>query len=209
MARQVRREPILAGERGSAPDVGAVQIGVRLRHARLTKGLSLLQLSQQVGCTESFLSKIENEKARPSLAMLHRIAAALDVGIARLFTEHADDDGPVAVMRVGQRPMIVTDGLRRGPGITLERLVSGARAGLLQVNIHHVAPHGSSDGVIQHDGEEFGYVLKGDFELVVDDTAYLLREGDAFFFESTRPHAYKNPHDQPALILWVNTPPSF
>ena len=54
-----------------------IRIGIRLKHARLTKGLSLRQLADEVGCSESFISKIENDKVRPSFSTLHRIVAAL------------------------------------------------------------------------------------------------------------------------------------
>ena len=53
-------------------------------------------------------------------------------------------------------------------------------------------PGGGSEGVIQHEGEEFGYVLDGEIELTVDNRNYQLREGDSFYFRSERPHSYNN-----------------
>lgn len=193
-------------ERPKHPDI---RIGTRLRHARLTKGSSLRQLADQVGCTESFLSKVENDKVRPSLAMLHRLVVALEINVATLFSESAPADGPVSVMRAGKRPTIKMDPLRRGRGVVLERLVSNFLAHLLEANIHHVAPKGSSDGLIEHDGEELGFVLQGRLELVVDGVTYLIEKGDTFFFRSSLPHGYRNPGDIETRILWVNTPPSF
>ena len=38
-------------------------------------------------CSGSFLSKVENNKVRPSLAMLRRIVGALKINIASLFNE--------------------------------------------------------------------------------------------------------------------------
>src|SRR5688500_8535518 len=58
-----------------------IEIGMRLKHARLSKGFSLRQLADEVGCTEGFLSKIENNKARPSLAMLHRLVSRLEIAV--------------------------------------------------------------------------------------------------------------------------------
>ena len=186
-----------------------IEIGVRLRHARLTKGLSLRRLAGEVGCTESFLSKVENNKVRPSLAMLHRIVVTLEINVATLFSEVGPPVGPVAIMRRGKRAAIKMDPLRHGLGIVLERLVSNALTKLLEANIHHVAPQSSSDGCIQHDGEELGYVLHGKLELMVDGVTYLVDQGDSFFFHSNLPHGYRNPGDTDARVLWVNTPPSF
>ncbi|MGE0715845.1 MAG: cupin domain-containing protein [Alphaproteobacteria bacterium] len=185
------------------------EIGTRLRHARLTKGITLRRLADQVGCTESFLSKVENDKVRPSLAVLHRIVTALEISVAKLFSEAPAGAGPVAVMRAGTRPAIRMDPLRRGRGVVLERVVPNALAKLLEANIHHVAAKGSSDGFIQHDGEEFGLVLTGSLDLTVDGITYRVEQGDSFFFDSSLPHGYRNPGDGEASILWVNTPKSF
>ena len=62
----------------------ASSLGVRLRHARLVSGYTLLQLAQKAGCSESLISKLERGLASPSFAMLHRLAVALDTNIAAL-----------------------------------------------------------------------------------------------------------------------------
>lgn len=91
-------------------------------------------------------------------------------------------------MHEGDRLFIERGCLRQGPGIRLERLVSGAQARLLQANIHQVAPRRSSDGCIEHIGKEMGYVLEGALEFLVAGKAYWLRKGDSFFFNSSLPH---------------------
>lgn len=196
-------------KRQTAQALPHIEIGMRLKHARLTKGLSLRQLADEVGCTEGFLSKVENDRARPSLSMLHRLVHQLKINVARLFSEDRSDLGPVSVMRDGERFTIKTNTQRQGKGIVLERLVSNGIATLIEANIHHVAPKGSSNGCIQHEGEEMGFVLRGKLELIVDNVTYLLDEGDSFFFKSSLPHGYRNPGSVESKVLWVNTPPSF
>lgn len=196
------RSPVATVEQG-------LLIGTRLKHARLSRGIHLRELAETAGCTESFLSKVENDKVRPSLTMLHRIAGALGISIAKLFVEQEDDGSPVSVLRAGTRPMLATDRGRSGAGIQLEALLPTYRTALLEANVHHVEPGGSSEGVIQHQGEEMGFVLKGQLELLVDGHAVKVTEGDSFFFLSNLPHGYRNPGKEPAQILWVNTPQSF
>jgi len=171
--------------------------------------MSLKEVSQTVGCTESFLSKVENEKANPSLTMLHRIVAVLEINTAALFSRRNVHHGPVTVMRAGERPLIKVDPLRRGRGIQLERLVANPEAALLQANIHRVVPRGSTAGTIQHDGEEIGYVISGELELNVDGVLQRVVAGDSFFFHSNLPHGYRNPGSEEAVVVWVNTPPTF
>jgi len=186
-----------------------IAIGTRLRHARLTQNVTLRELAERIGCTESFLSKIEHDKARPSLATLHRLANSLNINIATLFTDDGELFDPVAITRSGERPKIITNSIGKGRGIILESLVSNAVTRLLEANIHHVEPNCSTDGMIQHEGEEMGFVLQGRIELSVEGQAYIVERGDSFFFRSSRPHGYKNIGNITALILWVNTPKSF
>ena len=64
-----------------------VRIGMRLKHARLSKGYTLRELANIVKCSESMISKVENDKLRPSIAMLHRFSQALETNIASLISE--------------------------------------------------------------------------------------------------------------------------
>ncbi|WP_338066159.1 cupin domain-containing protein [Billgrantia endophytica] len=80
---------------------------------------------------------------------------------------------------------------------------------LLQVNLHHIAKGGRSDGQITHMGEEFIYVLKGTIELYLGTESHTLAKGDSAFFKSSEPHGYANVGNTPATILWLNTPPTY
>ena len=201
------------GAGATAPDSGLrvvgspVRIGARLRHARLMRGLSLRDLAGQVGCSVSALSKIEGQKANPSITMLHRICSALETNMAALFSEGV---GVSVVTRAKDRPILQTDQVRRGEGILLERLIPHSAGSLLQGNIHQVEPGGGSDQGLQHEGEEMGYVIEGMLELIVDGVTYLAETGDSFFFRSDLPHSYRNPSDSHLTrVVWINTPPTF
>ena len=185
-----------------------VKIGRRLQHARLVRKLRLRELAELLDCSESFLSKVENDKVRPSLSMLHRMVSILEINIATLFAEE-EDNSPVKIMRANKRPMIRTDPVLHGPGIGLERLVAGRQGALIEANIHCVDAGGHTDGVIEHDGEEIGFVLQGQLELRVEGVTYKLNAGDCFFFRSTLKHGYMNPGKTLTKVLWVCTPPTF
>ena len=183
------------------------RIGPKIRHTRLLKGLTLRDLADIAQCSESLLSKIENGRANPSLKMIHRIASALGTPVAGLFQLGGDPED--IVLRRGQRPVIETDQVRRGDGVQLEAVIPTASGHLLSGYINHIEPGGGSEGLIQHEGEEFGYVLEGEIELNVAGRAYRLREGDSFHFLSERAHSYRNVGRKKARVLWLNTPPTF
>ena len=182
-------------------------LGVKLRHARKLKRLRLKDVAVEVGCSESLLSKIECDKTNPSLRTLHRIVTVLDTSIASLFADPAATN--VTLYRSGERPVIVIDAADGPNSIRLERMTPYSEGQSLEGNIHVISPGATNGGEINHVGEEVGYVLEGEFELTVGTTTYQLRAGDSFFFRSELPHAYRNPGEVPARILWVNTPPTF
>jgi transcriptional regulator with XRE-family HTH domain len=194
------------------PDAGGfaeLQVGAKLRHARRVRGLRLKELAERVGCSESMLSKVENEQVRPSLKMLHRLAQELETSIGALFGRPSEDAG--IVMRKAERPSISISPVgREGPaGVRIECLLPDPVDKLLYASIHVVEPGGGSEGTIEHQGEEVGYVLEGEFELTVDGRTYHLRQGDSFFFASNLPHGYRNPGRTAARVVWVNTPSTF
>jgi transcriptional regulator with XRE-family HTH domain len=185
----------------------ASRLGTRLRLARQTHGLTLKALSDEANCSESLLSKIENGKAMPSLPMLHRLVKVLGTNIGWMFEESDGEEG--IVFRNGTRPLITLDPLRQGEGISLERIIPYSPGHLLQCNIHHIEEDGESAGPIEHVGEEVGYILNGEIELIVAEQSFQLNAGDAFVFKSELPHHYRNIGKGRASIFWVNTPPTF
>jgi transcriptional regulator with XRE-family HTH domain len=192
----------------AAVDTPEIRVGLKMKHRRLLKGLTLKALAELAGCSESMLSRVENGTANPSINTMHRVALALGMPVSGLFQEEGETADSV-VLRQGQRPTIDTGQVKRGRGTRLEALIPSGRGNLLSGYINDIEPGGGSRGTLQHEGEEFGYVLDGAIELTVDDRRYQLREGDSFYFRSERPHSYINNGRRIARVLWVNTPPSF
>jgi transcriptional regulator with XRE-family HTH domain len=190
----------------TTPDPAA-SLGVRLKHARMVKQLTLKALATQAGCSESMLSKLEGGHARPSLATLHKIAIALSTNVGALVSGPEASAAPI--QRANTRPLteFPTSGKRKS--IMLERVIVPGAGQLLQSDIHVIEPLASSDEQISHAGEELGYVIEGELELTLADERHLLRAGDSFYFPSTVPHSYRNPGKTVTRVLWTNTPPTF
>jgi transcriptional regulator with XRE-family HTH domain len=180
-----------------------IRVGGKLKHARLLKGMTLKQVSDSAGCSESLLSKIENGRAYPSLPMLYRIVVSLGTNIASLLASGGDPSAVVFYPQDRLAAAIETDGIR------LERLFPHKDGNLLESTIHLIDPGAQNEGVIVHQGEELGYVLEGEIELVVDGKTYRAPSGSSFHFRSESPHGYRNATDRPAKVLWVSTPPTF
>lgn len=186
------------------PRRDVLQVGARLRHARVLQGVRIRELAEKVGCAESMISKIENGKVAPSLIMLQRLVEALGRDLSSFFG--ADINAPGVVQKAGERPISTTDAIRGGVGISYERLVPFAAGNLLEGNIHNIEPKAEKVDQITHQGETLGYVIEGEIELTIETTTYQLAAGDSFFFKNHLTNRYRNKGEVVARVIWVNTP---
>ena len=184
----------------------SIRVGRQIRHWRLVKGLTLRDMAKLAGCSESFLSKIENDRTTPSLSTLHKIAVALELSISDIFGSGESE----VVTRADKRNVLLVDGDESdGDRTRLEQLVPAKKGRLLQADMYIIPPGGGSNGEIQHSGEEFGFVMEGSLFLTIDNISYHLEEGDSFVFRSELTHTFTNKGNTVARVLWVNTPPTF
>ena len=146
-----------------AAEMEQLQVGVRIRHARVLKGLRMRDLADKVGYDESMISKIDAGKVMPSLPMLNRIVTALDRDLASFFGLEIDEHKLVQSSR--DRLLVAGDALRVGKGVSYERMVPIAAGNLLEANIHIVEPGGEKADAITHQGEATGYLIEGEIEL--------------------------------------------
>src|ERR1700727_66330 len=74
---------------------GGLQVAAAVRDLRHVRNLSQRQLAARMGVPRTYISKIENGKAMPTLSSLDRLARALQVDISTLLrdanTRHRDE----------------------------------------------------------------------------------------------------------------------
>jgi transcriptional regulator with XRE-family HTH domain len=63
---------------------GHLHLAASIRSMRLRNGLSQRQLALRMSVPRTYVSKIENEKATPTLSSLERLARALEVSVPDL-----------------------------------------------------------------------------------------------------------------------------
>lgn len=178
-------------------------IGTRIRSHRQSNNLTLKQLAKKVGCSDAYLSQIENGRVSPSIASLKKIADALQTKITDFFVETQDDD-PV-VLKPDQR---ITLSLERW-NAKIQSLVVNPKNKRMHPFFTTIQPGGGSHGLYSHVGEEFGLVLKGKLEIDLDGVIHLVRENESFYYNSSQPHSWKNPGKTETIVVWVISPPTF
>jgi transcriptional regulator with XRE-family HTH domain len=177
-------------------------LGFRLKNLRKSKRLSLKQLGVLASCSASYLSMVENGKVDPSCSHLLKIAECLGVTTVDLFQPHASQDQRV-VTRKDEREQVEFPREK----IKIEILLPSIANKQIDARLAVIRPGGSSNGDYKHPGEEFGLILKGRLELVIDEVVHNLMEGDSFYFQSTRIHSFQNPGNEETVVVWVNCPP--
>ena len=77
--------------------------------------------------------------------------------------------------------------------------------------LYELEPHSKSFELTPHEGEEFGYVLRGNIVIVNSskNEEYHLKKGETFYLKGNDNHYIENQSDKIAKFLWICTPPIF
>jgi XRE family transcriptional regulator, regulator of sulfur utilization len=156
------------------------RVAENMRRIRLARGMSLRDVAAATGLSKALMSQIEREVANPTIATLSQIAAALDVSFSELTRSSLIE--PVVVRAAERDPgtsgarMLYTMPERRRFDVSEGVLEPGDRQGM--------SDHGTGS-------LEYGYVVKGQVELVVGENTLLLNTGDAVSFSAELPHVYR------------------
>ena len=184
------------------------QLGASLRELRKQRGLTLAEASARCGLPLSTLSKIENNRMSVSYDKMVRIARALEVDIAQLFSSEptvATSVGPVpggrrSITRAGEGYAVETSNyahLYPAADLLNKRIVPI----VAEVRARSLAEFGE---LVRHSGEEYAYVLEGTVELHTDLYAPArLEVGDSIYFDSGMAHAYIAIGSGPCRILSI------
>ena len=146
-------------------------LGARVRELRHERGLTLKALGRSAGLSHPFLSQLERGLARPSIGSVERIATALDVSVAALWSAPRTETVEVARAEPGNG---VRDLWPDSSGMRVRELSGGARAW-------------SDEAATTTSGEVLIYVVRGEIEVEVGGTELVLSAGDAMKFDGALP----------------------
>lgn len=180
----------------------AIEVGPRLRAVRERNALSQRALAKRSGISNATISLIESNKLNPSVAVLKRILDGVPMGLSAFFATEAREPEPV-VYRADELVEI-------GRGKISYRQVGRELAGRSIQILHERYDAGTGTGkvALHHNGQEGGVVISGHIELTVDGARHVLGPGDAYYFDSSRPHRFRNVGAEACEIVSACSPPS-
>ncbi len=180
----------------------AIEIGPRLRSVREREGLSQRALAKRSGISNATISLIESRKLNPSVSVLKRILDGIPMDLSAFFAERASRPEP---------PVYRADELIEiGRGKISYRQVGRELSGRSIQILHERYAPGADTGKVSlhHGGQEGGVVIRGRLELTVEGERYVLGPGDAYYFDSSKPHHFRNVGPEECEIVSACSPPS-
>ena len=177
-----------------------MNIGEKLKELRLRNGLTLEELAARSELTKGFLSQVERDLTSPSISTLEDLLEALGTNLAEFFKSEKEEK-----IVFSQQDFFVAE----KDAYTIEWIIPNAQKNEMEPILLTLHPHERSMLMESHNGEEFGYVLKGTLTLVKGNKHYRLKAMETFYLDGKTSHYLENTGSSDAKILWITTPPMF
>jgi transcriptional regulator with XRE-family HTH domain len=176
----------------------------KIKQYRKEQNLTIKELAEQVQITASMLSQIERGLANPSINTMKVIAQALNIPLFKFFLD--DDRTNDLVVTPATRKRI---SLPHAKGIDYELLTPDLN-GVIEFCQFTLDPQKtSSDKPMNHSGEEVALILEGVAHLCFDHSTVTLQAGDSIRIPPETNHKWFNPTEQPLVLVFAITPPTF
>ena len=183
-------------------DALAARIGSNLKQLRVGSGLSQKGLAEAAQLSPTLISRIENGLVRPSIATLELIAQFLKVDIGYFFRD--EEKQQFVISYRGGRKNVPSQ-----RGYDIETLVEEMENHFMDPAIVSLKGKEEEDNVelAMHEGQEFMYVLEGKVEVILGSKRFVLKQGDAAYWNGNVPHKGISLSRKPAKTLNVHLVP--
>lgn len=181
-----------------------IALGKDVRDLRKSRNMTLSELALKMGRSVGFVSQVERGLSSPSIDDLRIIAQALDIPISWFFAHESTDET--------ERGLVVRADARRAlgsreSGLT-EELLSPDLGGAFEMVRSVFEPGAESQDKILRETEESGVVVSGQLNVWIEGQLFELNAGDSFKIDR-KPYRWRNPGLEPAIVIWVVSPPNY
>ena len=179
-----------------------MEIGEKIKFLRLQNGLTQEELGDRCELSKGFISLLERDMTSPSIQTLKDILETLGTDLATFFEEVEEEK-----VVFGAEDHAVKADPELGNEICW--LISNAQKNEMEPVLLTLEPGGKTYPDNPHEGEEIGYVLEGQIQVVIDGRKYVAKKGESFYIKPDRPHWLANMGKRQAKVIWISSPPSF
>jgi XRE family transcriptional regulator, regulator of sulfur utilization len=175
-------------------DPSSTHLAENVRSLREQRGLTQLQIAKIAGIPRATWGNLESGSANPTLQVLTKVAAALQVRLEELLSAPR-----TAARHVPARELFV----RKRGLVQIRKLLPEALPGL-DIERMFFPPKSSLVGVPHTPGtREYLTVEQGAIELRVSGESYRVQVGDVVVFRGDQRHAYANAHARDTIAYSV------
>ncbi|MBQ8563859.1 MAG: helix-turn-helix domain-containing protein [Firmicutes bacterium] len=178
-----------------------MEIGSRIRDLRILNGLTQEEMADRREISKGFISQLENDLTSPSISTLEDILQCLGTDLSSFFAKQETEKQ--VVFRDEDYFEKVDEDLKA----TTEWIIPNAQKNMMEPIRLTLKAGGSTYPDTPHEGEEFGYVLKGEISIKIGNEIHRAKAGESFYYIPDQTHYITS--KKGAEILWVSTPPSF
>ena len=187
--------------------------GSRIREMRKRRGLTLKEVAEATGYTIGHISQIERDLKSPSLVALRKIAACLNCSEVWLIMDDSElsakssEEGKKSkesyLMRKENRiPMKIPEIDVSYTIFTPSKLPNAQEAQMTGLIVRLKPNTWVTEKMISHGNyDESLLLLKGELELRIDNSTYMIYEGDSFYIPKNCLHNYLNTSNEEATII--------
>ena len=177
-----------------------MDIGHKIKQLRMLNGLTQEELADRSELSKGFISQLENDVTSPSIATLEDLLQCLGTTLSEFFSEE-----PQTQKVFGQEDYFEkTD---EELGSKTEWIIPSAQKNMMEPIRLTLEAGGETYPDNPHEGEEFGYVLKGEILINLGKERLKAKAGESFYYTPDKKHYITS--KKGAEILWVSVPPSF
>lgn len=176
-------------------------IGEKIKDLRLACELTQEELADRCELTKGYISQLENDLTSPSIATLKDILSALGTDFKEFFSDIGRDEK----INFNKNEFIE----KETDAYVLNWLVPNSQKNAMEP-VHMLLKAGfSTDEDFPHEGEEFGFVLKGEILLMLGKKRVKVKKGESFYYTANKTHKIFNKSNKDAEFIWVSSPPTF
>jgi transcriptional regulator with XRE-family HTH domain len=180
------------------------QFGEKIREVRERKQMTIREVAEKAGVSESLISQIERNRISPAIDTLLGIIDILEIDPDFIFRDFKRDRS-VHLVRAHEKKRALIDGVVYEQ---LSRTFSSSEEHAIEAYMLEIPPGGKSgNDEYGHIGNELGVIIQGKGEFTVGKQGIVLKKGDSISFSADAPHQLKNTGKKPLRAFWIITPP--
>lgn len=173
-----------------------IKIGSKIRRLRKLRGLTIEELAGNAGITKGFISQLERDLTVPSVTTLKQILDVLGVQLSAFFSDISERERNIFTQK--DRTLETTTSKYK-----IENLIPKLKYLEMEPTLLTLEPMVEYKRHFEED-EGFGFVVKGNLELKINDETKIIKKGDCFYIFFDNSFSFKNLTKKQAEILLVN-----